>query len=106
MLVVATQIVEKHRHVVDDFALPVANVVCGTIIVISYVVVVVHLAPIGVLAFERAVGAAADAADGRFKVAVTLLIRQVSHRLVSLQVLDALGLPLDELIDELVEKLH
>ena len=102
--IVAAQVVEEHWHVVDDFALPVAEVVCGTDVVAGYVVRVVHLEPVGVLAIERAVGPAADAANGRFEVAVTLRLRQISHRPVRLQVLDALGLPLDELIKELPER--
>ena len=84
--------------------MPGAEVVCGTNVVAGYVVVVVHLAPVCVLAIERAVGATADATDGRFKVTITLRLRQVSHRPVRLQVLDALGLPLDELVEELPER--
>ena len=102
--IVAAQVVEEHRHVVNDIALPVAEVVRVTDVVASHVVVVVHLAPVGVLAIKRAVGPAADAADGRFKVAVTLPLRQVPHRPVRLQVLDALGFPLDELVEELPER--
>ena len=63
---VAAQVVEEHRHVEDDFAMPVAKVMRGTDIVACHLVVVVHLAPVGVLAIGWTVGAAADAAYGRF----------------------------------------
>ena len=102
--VVATQVVKKHRHVVDDFALTVAGVVRSTDVVAGHVVVVVLLAPVGVLSIEWTVGAAANAADGRLQVAITLRIRQVSNRPVRLQVLDALVLSLDELVEELPER--
>ena len=104
VLIVATQVVENHRLVVDDFALTVAEVVRSTDVVAGHVVVVVHLAPVGVLSIEWTVGAAADAADGRLQVAVTLHLRQVSHRPVRLQVLNALGLPLDKLVEKLLER--
>ena len=80
MPVKAVKVVKEHRHVVDDFTLPVAEVVRGTDIVSGHVVVVVYLAPVGVLTIEWTIGAATDAADGRFEVSVTLCLRQVSHR--------------------------
>ena len=70
MFIIAAQIVEEHRHIVDDFALPVAKVVRGTDLVACHVIVVVLLAPVCVLTIEQTVGAAADAADNRVKVAV------------------------------------
>ena len=76
----------------------------GTDIVAGHVGVVVHLAPVGVLNIEWTVGAAIDTADGRFYVAVTLPLRQVPHRPVRFQVIDALGLSLDELVEELPER--
>ena len=104
VLVVAAHVVEIHWHVINDYALPVAKVVRGANVVIGHVFVVVHLAPVSMLTIERTVGVAADAAVGRFKVADALCVRQVGHRLVRLLILDALSLPLDQLVKKLPER--
>ena len=101
--VVAAQVVEKHWHIVDHFSLPIAEVMRGTYVVLGYVVVVVQIAPIGVLTIERAVGAAEDAADNLFKVTVTVRLRQIPHHPIRLHVLDPLGFPLEDLDEELPE---
>ena len=65
---------------------------------------VVDLQPVGVLRIERTVCAVANAAFGRFKFASTLRLCQVLYRPFRLQELNALGLPLDELIQEVIER--
>ena len=90
--VVAAHVVKEHRHVIDDFALQFAKVVRCTNVVAGNVVVVVHLAPVGVLTIKQTIDAAADAADSCFMVTVTLRLCHISHRQVRLHVFDALVL--------------
>ena len=70
----------NHRHVVDDFALPGADIVRGPNVVVFHDIVVLDLPPIGVQRNERTVGAVANAALGRFKVATSLRLLQIVHR--------------------------
>ena len=100
MYVITSQVLENQWNVVDEFLLPVADIVCGINVVVNHVIVLVDCASVGVLRIERTVGAVADAALGRFKVAATLRLPQVVHRTNSK--LNALGLQLDELIQELL----
>ena len=83
---------------------PDAKVVYATDVGAGHVLVVVHLLPVGVLIIERTVRAAADAALGRVQVSMTLRLRLVIHLTIRLQVLNAFGRQLDELIDDLLER--
>ena len=67
MPIVILQVVIKHRHVVDDFALPVAEIVRGPDVVSGHVIVVVDIPPVNFLRIERTVGAFTNAALGCLK---------------------------------------
>ena len=73
---------EKHRLVVDDFALPAAVIVSGTDVVAIYVIIVIYFLPVCKLRIERTVVAVADKALTRFKVAVMLRISHILYRVV------------------------
>ena len=92
---------KEHKHVGSDFALQVAKVVHCTDVIYGHLVVIVQFTPVGVLTIKQAVSAAADAANGRLKVADTLRLSQVPHRPVCLQVLDALCFQLNKLVEKL-----
>lgn len=50
MPVLAAQIVNKHRHFLDDFSLSVAELMRGINVVAGHVLVLVDFSPVGVLA--------------------------------------------------------
>ena len=102
--VVTTKVVEKHRYVVDDFALFIAKIVRSNYVVTNHMIVVVDLLPVGVLRIKRTIGAVPDATLNCFNKAATLRLCQVFYRFVCLQELNALGLLLDELILVLLER--
>ena len=103
MPVLAAQFVDKHWLVVNDFALPIAKIVRSTNVVPSHVIVVLQFALVDVFAIKQTIGKAENNTDIRLQVAIALRLCKIPHRPVRFQVLDALGLPFDDLVNKLPE---
>lgn len=103
MFVVTLQVVEKHCHVVNDIALPVAEIMRGADIVKNHLIVIVYFSPVGVFRIVRTVSADTNPAFGRFKMAATLRLCLVFIALFVSNKLSALGFPLYKSIQKLLE---
>ena len=101
--VVAAEVVEKDGNVVDHSALPVTQVVRRSAVVAGHVIVVGDFPEIGITIDERTVGTVANAALGCVGVPFQLATAEWDHRTVLLEVVDALTLPLDEFVQQLLD---
>ena len=101
--VVAAEVVQEHRDVVDDSAFPVAHVVRRSAVVAGHVIVISDFAVVWVTVDEWTVGTVTDAALCCVSVLLQLSTAEWNHRTVLLEVVDAFTLPLDEFVEELFD---